>query len=261
MILKIKNITKRFQHNHGMQPVLQDICLDVAQKEFLVIVGPSGCGKTTLLKIIAGLIPCCTGSIEYVEPNQTGPCRSRQLLFQDPAVYPWKTALNNVTFGLSLMRHSKKEQQRIARHYLDITGLKDFADYHPHQLSGGMKQMLQLARCLAVDPEMLLMDEPFASLDEISRSKMVSDLETIWMTEKKTVVFVTHSLEEAIVLGDRIVLFDTAPGRIIFETEVKLKRPRDLFDPEVIALRHLLRDKLNKKDNIKIPELIKGEKC
>jgi len=260
MILKIKNVYKGFRHDNGMRPVLQNICLDVAQKEFLVIVGPSGCGKTTLLKIIAGLIPCCNGSLEYGEPHKPGPCRSRQLLFQDPAIFPWKTVLNNVAFGLTLMGYSKQEQQRIAHHYIDITGLKDFADYHPHQLSGGMKQMLQLARCLAVNPEMLLMDEPFASLDEISRSKMVSDLETIWMTEKKTVVFVTHSLEEAIVLADRIVLFDTGPGRIIFETEVKLKRPRDLFDPEVIALRHLLRDKLNREDIIRIPKSMKEEK-
>jgi NitT/TauT family transport system ATP-binding protein len=204
---------------------LDDVDLTVKKGEFLTIVGPSGCGKSSLLLAIDGLITPAEGRVLVNGIPVSKPDRDRAMVFQEFALLPWRTVLNNVRFGLELQRR-KGDLNEISRHYIQLVGLEGFEDYHPHQLSGGMRQRVGIARALSVDPEILLMDEPFGALDAHTRDEMGSELLRIWNKEKKTALFVTHSIDESIFLADKVVVMSRGPGRIKKILDVELPRPR-----------------------------------
>ncbi|MET3910012.1 NitT/TauT family transport system ATP-binding protein [Bradyrhizobium sp. S3.3.6] len=193
---------------------LEDITLDVRSGEFLALVGPSGCGKSTLLDLLGGLTLPTSGRILLDGRPIAGPGRDRGIVFQQYALFPWRTAAENVEFGLDIAGLKAKQRIDIARHFLDLVGLSGFADRYPHQLSGGMKQRVAIARSLAYDPEVLLMDEPFAALDAQTRETVQGELLRIWRATGKTIVFITHGIDEAIVLGQRVAVMTSRPGRI-----------------------------------------------
>jgi NitT/TauT family transport system ATP-binding protein len=207
---------------------LEDISFEVRRGEFVTIVGASGSGKTTLLRAIDGLVPCAAGRIAIDEKAVHGPGRDRAFVFQSDCLLPWRTILDNVAFSLEVRGASKAEARETARRYLDLTGLGGTERRFPAELSGGMRQRVNLARALAVDPEMLLMDEPFAALDAQTREVMQLELLEIWQRSRKTVLFVTHQLEEAAYLGDRVVVLSAHPGRVRAEVEITFPRPRSL---------------------------------
>lgn len=206
--------------------VLDDISFEINDGEFLSIVGPSGCGKTTLLRLVAGLARPDAGKIVIDGKEIRGPGPERAVVFQDFALLPWADVLSNVSFGLKLRGVPKRARQEHARRLIELVGLTGFEKSFPGQLSGGMRQRVGLARALAVEPKYLLMDEPFGSLDEISRRVMQEELLRIWERDKKTAVFITHSVEEAVFLSDRIVIMHAQPGRIADVLDVRLPRPR-----------------------------------
>ena len=229
--LVVDNLSLSYQQSNEPAAsflALKDVNLSIDKGEFVTVVGPSGCGKSTLLMLIAALLEPSAGSIALNGAQVTTPGSDRALVFQDFALLPWRTVLKNVEVGLELKKVPRAERERIARHYLDVVALQDFADRYPHQLSGGMRQRVAIARALCVDPEILLMDEPFGALDAQTRQVMGSELLRLWEADRKTVVFVTHDLDEAIYLADRIVVMSASPGRIIREIRVDLPRPRDL---------------------------------
>jgi len=202
--------------------------LDIRRGTFVTIVGPSGCGKSSLLLSIAGLIQPAGGCVRVNGRPVSGPGRDRAVVFQDFALMPWRTVLENVRFGLELHRWSGEDLTARAGRYVELVGLTGFEHYHPHQLSGGMRQRVGIARALAVDPEILLLDEPFASLDAQTRDEMGTELLAIWEQNKKTAVFVTHGVDEAIFLADQIVVMTKNPGRIDEIITVDLTRPRTI---------------------------------
>ena len=191
---------------------LEDITLDVRSGEFLALVGPSGCGKSTLLDLLGGLTAPTSGRILLDGRPITGPGRDRGIVFQQYALFPWRTAADNVAFGLDIAGLKARQRLDIARHFLDLVGLSGFADRYPHELSGGMKQRVAIARSLAYDPEVLLMDEPFAALDAQTRETLQGELLRIWRATGKTIVFITHGIDEAIVLGQRVAVMTSRPG-------------------------------------------------
>jgi NitT/TauT family transport system ATP-binding protein len=228
--IAIAGLTKTFATGDGPFTALDNISLDIPRGNFCTIVGPSGCGKTTLLRILAGLETASAGRAVIAADNPAKPTNA--MVFQGDSIFPWMTVWGNAAYGLR-MRHAPRGQIRdIVGHYLDRTGLRPFADRYPHQLSGGMKQRVSIARAFATDPEVLLMDEPFSALDEQNRTLLQEELLRIWDEDKKTVVFITHSVDEAVTLGDRIVVMTAHPGRIKTIVEVPFPRPR-----EVLALR------------------------
>jgi NitT/TauT family transport system ATP-binding protein len=193
---------------------LEDITLDVRSGEFLALVGPSGCGKSTLLDLLGGLAEPTSGRILLDGRPITAPARDRGIVFQQYALFPWRTAAQNVEFGLDIAGFKAKQRREIALNYLDLVGLSAFADRYPHELSGGMKQRVAIARSLAYDPEVLLMDEPFAALDAQTRETLQGELLRIWRSTGKTIVFITHGIDEAVVLGQRVAVMTSRPGRI-----------------------------------------------
>jgi len=193
---------------------LEDISLDVRAGEFLALVGPSGCGKSTLLDLLGGLTTPTSGRILLDGRPITGPGRDRGIVFQQYALFPWRTAAENVEFGLDIAGFNATQRREIARHFLDLVGLSGFANRYPHELSGGMKQRVAIARSLAYDPEVLLMDEPFAALDAQTRETLQGELLRIWRATGKTIVFITHGIDEAVVLGQRVAVMTSRPGRI-----------------------------------------------
>ncbi len=239
--LEIRNVSKGFRQHGEVLPVLQDFSLAVADLEFLVLLGPSGCGKSTLLRIIDGIEGCDSGAIILNGKDVTGTCGGgRGMVFQSFELFPWRTALGNIEFGLEVAGVPKAERREQARHYINLVGLTQFERSYPHQLSGGMQQRVGIARALAIKPDLLLMDEPYGALDVQSRDLLQIELLRIWEAERKTVVFVTHSIEEAIFLADRIVVMTPRPGRIERVIEVPFARPRDeaiKATPEFLALR------------------------
>jgi len=193
---------------------LEDVTLDVRSGEFLTLVGPSGCGKSTLLDLLGGLTAPTSGRILLDDWPITGPARNRGVVFQQYALFPWRTAAQNVEFGLDIAGIKPRERREIAARHLDLVGLSAFADRYPHELSGGMKQRVAIARSLAYDPEVLLMDEPFAALDAQTRETLQGELLRIWRSTGKTLVFITHGIDEAVVLGRRVAIMTSRPGRI-----------------------------------------------
>lgn len=225
-MLKIKNITKTYHHKKHKVEIIKNLNLSIKNGEFIAIVGPSGCGKTTLLKIIAGLIKPTTGQILLDRMKITKPGRDRGMVFQQFTLFPWLTVKENISFGLDLRKIKTNEKEKIIDHFLEITELKDFADYYPKKLSGGMQQRVAIARTLANDPKILLMDEPFSALDSQTKENLHKQLEYLWRKLKKTIIFVTHDLEEAIFLADRIFILTERPARLKEIMTVRLPRPR-----------------------------------
>ncbi len=233
MELTLKNITKTFD---GFV-ALENITFTVKEGEFVCIVGPSGCGKTTLLRIIAGLEEPTKGEILLDGEPLSHHERDIGFVFQEYGLFPWRNVLRNVEFGLEIRGIPKEERTRIAKKYIEMVGLSKFERNYPHELSGGMKQRVGIARALAVNPKLLLMDEPFGALDAQMRNILQEELANLWMKEKKTVLYVTHNVDEAIFLGDRILLMTASPGRIKEDITLELPRPRDRASPEATALR------------------------
>jgi NitT/TauT family transport system ATP-binding protein len=228
--LVIEEVSKTFRTgtNGGVQ-ALDRATLRVADGEFVCLVGPSGCGKSTLLNLIAGLERPDTGSLSSDGEPILAPGRDRMMMFQESALFPWLDTLGNVMFSLRLKPGLTDQERRdVARYYLKLVGLEKFARASIHELSGGMKQRVALARSLAPNPAVLLMDEPFAALDALTREQLYGDLQRIWAEKKKTIVFVTHNVREACCLGDRVILFSPHPGRIREEFKIGLPRPRDI---------------------------------
>jgi NitT/TauT family transport system ATP-binding protein len=218
-IIEVKEVTKTYP---GGVQAIKNIDLDIPKGKLTTLLGPSGCGKTTLLKIIAGLLPKSGGEVLVNGKPVNGPGPERAFVFQDFALLPWATVLRNVSFGLELRKVEKKQRYDIARRYIKEVGLEGFEDAYPHELSGGMRQRVGLARALTVDSEILLMDEPFASVDEQTRRKLQDDLLKLLQVEQKTVIFVTHSIEEAVYVSDQVALLGPRPSTImrIIETEL-----------------------------------------
>jgi NitT/TauT family transport system ATP-binding protein len=227
--LSVGAISKRFRSDHREVHALDRVSLEVAEGEFVCLVGPSGCGKSTLLNIIAGLDTADEGTLLCDGKAVSGPGRDRMVMFQEHALFPWLDVMDNVLFGLKLKPGlSNKEREEVAVFYLTLVGLEKFMHANLHELSGGMKQRVALARALAPNPRVLLMDEPFAALDALTREQLYGDIQRIWQERKKTIVFVTHNVREAVCLGDRVVLFSPHPGRICEEFKIELPRPRDI---------------------------------
>ena len=225
--IQVRSVGKIYQSPQGTVEALADVNLTVQEGEFVSLIGPSGCGKSTLLRILADLYQASSGEV-IIRGSATNNRPLNAVVFQEYAVFPWRTTLENVAFGLEMRGISKPERLEIARKYLDKVGLSRFVNNYPHQLSGGMKQRVSIARALANDPEILLMDEPFGALDAQTRTIMQEELLRIWEEERKTVVYVTHSIDEAVILGDRVVLMAANPGRIKSTYPVDLPRPREL---------------------------------
>jgi NitT/TauT family transport system ATP-binding protein len=234
--LRIEGVTKFFAGRSGQVEALRPVDVDVATGEFICLLGPSGCGKSTLLSIIAGLEPASSGSIWADGRKVHSPGTDRVLLFQEAALFPWLDVQRNVEFGLRQAGMSKKERAALARHFIELVHLKGFERSYVHQLSGGMRQRVAIARALAIDPAVLLMDEPFGALDALTRDRLHIELETIWAATRKTVVFVTHNVREAVALGDRVLVFSPRPGRIVREFRVDLPRPRKLEDHTLVDM-------------------------
>ncbi|GAB6173963.1 ABC transporter ATP-binding protein [Paradesulfitobacterium aromaticivorans] len=233
--LIVQNLTKKAKDF----VIYRDLNISVREEEFISIIGPSGCGKTTLLRTLGGLVRPTEGKILADGKEILGPGGNRAMVFQNSRLLPWRTAVRNVSFGLELMKVKKIRALDTAKHFIDLVGLKGFENHYPHQLSGGMQQRVNIARALALNPEILLMDEPFGALDAQTRETMQSELLRIWSSEKKTVILVTHQIDEAIYLADRVIVFATRPGAIMADIRVNLPRPRSLeikLSPEFVHL-------------------------
>lgn len=226
--LNIRNLTKIYFDLYAGQHVtaIEDVSLEVSQGEFVAIVGPSGCGKTTLLNIVAGFIPPTRGEVLLNGRRVQGPGPDRGVVFQSFALFPWKTVLDNVGFGLKMRGVPKEERDRIAREFIALIGLNGFEHRYPHELSGGMQQRVGVARVLANHPEVMLMDEPFASVDAQTRMTLQEELTLIWEAKQPTILFVTHDVEEAVFLANRVVVLSPRPGQVRDIVAVELPRPR-----------------------------------
>ena len=222
-----RHVSKHYPTADGTMVALEDFSLEVADGEFVCIVGPSGCGKSTFLRMVAGLESISLGSID-IQPGREPGRPLNSVVFQEYAIFPWKTLIENVAFGLQMRGVGRKERLDRARYWLDRVGLGKFADYYPHQISGGMKQRVSIIRALANDPEVLLMDEPLGALDAQTRVVIQEELLRIWEETRKTVLYITHSLDEAVLLGDRVILMSAQPGRHLATFRIELPRPRTI---------------------------------
>jgi NitT/TauT family transport system ATP-binding protein len=230
--LIVENVSKRFRtvgRNREDVQALQNVSLQVDEGEYVCLVGRSGCGKTTLLNVIAGLEKPDEGRVLVDGKPVTEPGRDRMVMFQEAALFPWLDVLSNVLFGLRLKPNlTENDRIEVANFYLKMIGLEKFRHSNIHELSGGMKQRVALARALAPNPRVLLMDEPFGALDALTREQLYGDIQDIWLRRRKTIVFVTHNVREAVCLGDRVLVFSPNPGRIVEEYRINLPRPRDI---------------------------------
>ena len=243
--IRLIGVSKTFTTNRGTVHALDDIDLEIGEGEFVCFVGPSGCGKSTLLRIVAALERSFTGTAEMNGKMIIEPGRDRTVMFQEHALFPWLDVIGNVMFGLKLKPDlSNKDCVEVARYYLQLVGLEGFERANIHELSGGMKQRVALARALAPNPRVLLMDEPFASLDAMTREQLYGDLQKIHAARKKTILFVTHNVREAVCLGDRVLLFSPRPGRIHTEFNITLPRPREFNDVEMASCAAVITGKL-----------------
>jgi NitT/TauT family transport system ATP-binding protein len=226
--LEARSISMEFTRRQRSVEVLRDVTVQVEASHFVSIVGASGCGKTTLLRIVDGLITPTGGEILLDGRPVVGPGPDRAFVFQQDALFPWRTVIDNVIFGLEVQRKNKREAQEVARGFIELVGLAGFEHHFPHELSGGMRQRANLARALTVDPEVLLMDEPFAALDAQTREIMQSELLRIWRSNRKTVLFITHQIDEAVYLSDKVIVMTARPGRVKAVIDVDIPRPRQL---------------------------------
>jgi NitT/TauT family transport system ATP-binding protein len=246
MTLVIEHLSKEYiKEDEGPVQSLADISLEVRDEEFVCILGPSGCGKTTLLRIIAGLDHPTTGRVMIDGMVIDRPNRKLGMIFQDYSLYPWRTVNENIAFGLELQGVAHDLQADVVRNYLAMTGLSEFGSSYPYELSGGMRQRVAVVRALAVDPTVLLMDEPFGALDAQTRNRLQHELLDIWGRAKKTILFVTHSVDEAVFLADRIVVLTPRPGRICETVWVDEPRPRERTSIEFAKLRRYVLDLIN----------------
>ncbi len=224
--ISIRDVTKTYGTPTGGVLALDTFSLDIAAGEFVAIVGPSGCGKSTLLRLVAGLVPVSSGSISVFGQKIAGPLHDVGIVFQQPILLDWRTVLGNVLFQIDMRGLDVRKFEPRARDLLKQVGLTDFADKRPYELSGGMKQRTAIARALVHEPPLLMMDEPFGALDALTREQMRLDLEHLWMDTRKTVIFITHSIDEAVLLADRVVVMSPRPGRIERIIDVGMPRPR-----------------------------------
>ncbi len=226
--IRLRNLSKSFITGSGLVIAVDDVSLDIPSGCFFMIVGPSGCGKTTLLRMLAGLDTPTSGSVELSAPAAGRPGNS--MVFQGGSLFPWMTVFDNAAYGLRLRKRPQAEIAEVVGHYLNRTGLSKFAHAYPHQLSGGMQQRVSIARAFANDPDILLMDEPFSALDEQNKLLLQEELLRIWEETRKTVLFITHSVDEAVTLGDRIMIMTAQPGRAKQIVDVPFARPREVLE-------------------------------
>jgi NitT/TauT family transport system ATP-binding protein len=242
MEIRCRDLSLDYSGRNGSTAALRGVSLELAGSEFVALVGPSGCGKSTLLKLLAGLLVPSSGSLEVrLEPEADR--LGCALVFQDHCVFPWMTVLDNVAFGLEFRKLGRTERHRRARAFIDQVGLAEFADAYPHELSVGMRQRVSLARAFVANPQILLMDEPFASLDALTKLVLQEELLRLWLQHRSLIVYVTHDLAEAVLLGDRVVVMSGRPGTVRMDVPVPLPRPRNLLDrshPEVVAIERRL---------------------
>jgi NitT/TauT family transport system ATP-binding protein len=244
-ILEMRNVGKSFVQNGRSVEALRGANLVVKKGEFICLIGASGCGKSTLLRLAAGFETPTSGNALMWGTPITGPGPSRGMVFQDYGLFPWLTVRDNVGFGPKSRGLRKRDIEETTERFIELVGLSNFADLFPHQLSGGMKQRVAIARVLANDAELVLMDEPFGALDAMTRERLQDELTEIWSRTGLTVLFVTHAIEEAIFLADRVVVMSPGPGRIDGEYAIDLKRPRDIASSEFNDWRRLLASKLH----------------
>lgn len=238
MSLVIRELSKQFDNSD--ENTLQNINLEIASGEFVCVVGASGCGKSTLLNIIAGLEKPTAGQVLLDGEEITGPGSDRTVMFQEHGLFPWLNVMDNVKFGMKMKGVSREEQEEKAAEYLKLVHLYEYRDYPIHQLSGGMRQRTALARALTMDSKILLMDEPFASLDKQTSNRLREELQKIWMETKRTIFFITHSVEEAVYLADRVVVLSQDSHSIKDIISIDLERPRHVYAPEFTELRHVI---------------------
>lgn len=244
-IVEIRQVSKLFQLQAQTVHALSEATLSIRKGEFVCLIGASGCGKSTLLRIMAGFEQPSAGEALMWGKPITGPDPSRGMVFQDYALFPWLSVRENIGFGPTARGLARAEIKQTVDKFIELVGLERFADAYPHQLSGGMKQRVAIARVLANDAELVLMDEPFGALDAMTRERLQDELLEIWQRTRLTVVFVTHSVEEAIFLADRVVVMTPGPGRIESDNALDLPRPRDVSSPEFNAVRRVLGAKLH----------------
>lgn len=233
--LRAEGINMVFRRDGNTTTVLDNVDLEVGNGEFVCLLGPSGCGKSTLLNVIAGFISPTSGQVKIDGEAVRGPDPRRIFVFQERGVFPWLTVEGNISFGL--FKLSQQERERRIAHYVKLVGLQGFEKAYPQELSGGMKQRLEVARALAVDPDMLFLDEPFGALDSITRLIMRGELLRIWEAERKTIIFVTHDIEEAVQLADRVIVMSARPARIQRVVEIDIDHPRDISSRRYLELR------------------------
>jgi NitT/TauT family transport system ATP-binding protein len=238
-VIRLDHVEKTYRTRRGdLVHAVEDITLEVGLNEFVTLVGPSGCGKSTLLKLVAGLVPATRGSIRVRDAPVSEPFPDVGFVFQQPVLLPWRTVLDNVLFSIEMLGLDSRQYRKPAGDLLELTGLAGFETKYPRELSGGMQQRVAICRALLPDPSLLLMDEPFGALDAMTREEMSLELLRVWEERKKTILFVTHSIPEAILLADRVVVMTTRPGRIARVLDVDLPRPRTMdleFDPRFKA--------------------------
>ncbi len=259
MKLQLKSVSKTFYSRNLEVTALEDISFEVAEGEFLCIIGPSGCGKSTLLNIIAGLEKPDLGEvlIDGKIINRPGP--DRVVMFQDDALFPWLNVLDNIEFGMKMKNTPKDKRRALALEFLRMVHLSTFKHSFVHELSGGMKQRVALARALAINPRLLLMDEPFGSLDAQTREILQADLQEIWALTEKTIIFITHNVREAVCLGDRVLVCSARPGRIKKEIKIELPRPRKLGSLELIKVSNVIMQELRSEIETVLREELRDE--
>ena len=248
MSLVLKNVSKTFEDSQG--DVLNGINLEIRDGEFVCVVGQSGCGKSTLLNLIAGLEKPTDGEILLDGRQVDGPSAERVVMFQEHALFPWLSVIENVKFGMKLAGIPQKEQEETAVKYLRMMQLEDCRDYAIHQLSGGMRQRVALARALTLDSKLLLMDEPFSALDKQTSNRLRGELQNIWLKTNRTILFITHSVEEAVYLADRVIVMSPARNSIADIISIELERPRHVYDEKFMEYRHRILEKVQ--ENVQV---------